>query len=201
MNKECDMNIGYTLAVWLLRIWLATRAIFTGLVKFQGKEMRFLPANNTPEEIQFAKEMQALLDAGESVQGAVEVNTLKFAFMQGLPKAGPMTVETFKASPFMPEFMVVPYSNTLPFLLIGLGIMVLFGICSRISLFFMGLLYISLTFGFIIMEKTMGQDSAAGAAFLGVHVIMIAMALILSKYNKLELLPCHKLPLCNKLCK
>ena len=31
-------NLTYTMAFWLLRFWLAARAIGTGLTKFQGKK-------------------------------------------------------------------------------------------------------------------------------------------------------------------
>jgi thiosulfate dehydrogenase [quinone] large subunit len=46
----------------------------------------------------------------------------------------------------------------------------------------MGLVYTSLTFGLILIK----QD--AGIAWLGVHIIMVVMALALAKYNKFAIL-------------
>ena len=36
-------NLTYTMAFWLLRFWLAARAIGTGLTKFQGKMNKEVP--------------------------------------------------------------------------------------------------------------------------------------------------------------
>ena len=63
--------------------------------------------------------------------------------------------------------------------LLLLGFTLLLGICTRASLFAMGLLYTSLTFGLILIK----QD--AGVAWLGIHIIMIVIALVLARYNRL----------------
>ena len=96
----------------------------------------------------------------------------------------------------MPSFMVEPYAFVLGFALIGLGLTTLLGICTRLSLFLMGLLYISLTYGFIILEPSMGPSAAAGIAYLGVHLLIIVAGLFLADYNKFELLPCKKFGFC-----
>ena len=108
-----------------------------------------------------------------------------------------MTIETFSASPLMPSFMVGPYAWSLGYALIALGLALALGICTRVTLFFMGLLYISLTWGFIIMEPSMGPSAAAGIAYLGVHIVLIVGALLLADYNKFELVKCK----CGCLCK
>lgn len=198
-------NITYTMAFWLLRFWLAARAIGTGLTKFIGK------AEATVDNPTYLAEIQKYMNDGLSKKEAIEtigntvpqkvttvVDTLGFSFYHGLPEKGPMTVETFSASPLMPTFMVQPYAYVLGFALIGLGLTVLLGICTRISLFLMGLLYISLTWGFIILEPSMGPSAAAGIAYLGVHMVLIVAALFLADYNKFELLPCKKF--CCKCC-
>ena len=184
------------MAFWLLRFWLAARAIGTGLTKFITKA----PAEvANPEK---AKSIEELVAAGMSKQEAVEsvadlpdtvekiVDTLSFSAYHGLPEKGPMTVETFTASPLMPAFAVEPYAFILGFALIGLGVTLLLGICTRLTLFLMGLLYISLTWGFIILEPSMGPSAAAGIAYLGVHMVLIVMALILADHNRLELVKC-----------
>lgn len=207
-NKVNDWSM--TMAFWLLRIWLAVRAITTGLIKFQGRgpvvtdKAKLLDAIGDPEitTVQQAVENYGSLDqlAKQFPDAVQNVEHLSWSFYHGLPAKGPMTVETFSASPLMPTFMVQPYSMVLGFALIGLGVTLFLGICTRLSLFFMGLLYVSLTYGFLIMEPSMGPSSSAGVAYLGTHMIMIVAALALAKHNKFELLPCGKLPCC-KCCK
>ena len=199
-------NITYTMAFWLLRFWLAMRAIGTGLTKFMGKADGEVV--NPAFKSEVAKLMKDGLTNAEAIdaakaQGIQEkvsqvVDVLSFSSYHGLPEKGPMTIETFSASPLMPTFMVEPYAFVLGFALIGLGLTTLLGICTRLSLFLMGLLYISLTYGFVILEPSMGPNAAAGIAYLGVHMVLIVAALALADYNKFELLPCKKF--CGKCC-
>ena len=60
--------------------------------------------------------------------------------------------------------------------------MLLVGLGTRVSLFLQGLLYIGLTAGLILIK----QDD--GIAWLGIHVALVAFALILSQHNRLCLL-------------
>lgn len=191
-NKKCCCGdtLVLTLAAWLLRFWLATRVIGTGLTKFQGKA-KVIKAEYAGDS---DEDLAVLGDQAYDV-----VDKLGIQFYHGLPEKGPMTIQTFSDSPLMPSFMVGPYAAVLGVALIGLGLTVLLGLFSRVSLFLMGLLYISLTYGFIILEPSMGPSAAAGIAYLGVHVIMIVMALALSKYNKFELF--NDCKLCGMLCK
>lgn len=206
MNQDKCNDMGYTMAFWLLRIWLSVRCIFTGLVKFQGTEERVtevggLSAEEAKELQELANDMAAMGSAGgPATDKATEtVNVLGFSHYEALPAKGPMSIEGFCQSPLMPDFMVGPYAAVLGYALIALGVMLLLGICTRVTLFLQGLLFISLTYGFVILEKSLGQASAAGAAYLGVHILIVAAALMLVKYNKFELLPCRKLPCC-KVC-
>ena len=199
-------NLTYTMAFWLLRIWLALRAIGTGLTKFQGK----VTAEVLNQEK--ADSIKELVAGGMSQEEAAEVlsgmpdtisqvvDGLSFSAYHGLPEKGPMTVETFSASPLMPSFMVQPYAYVLGFALIALGVTLLLGVCTRLTLFAMGLLYISLTWGFIILEPSMGPNAAAGIAYLGVHMVLIVAALFLADYNRLELFSCKKLGFCKCSC-
>ena len=63
-----------------------------------------------------------------------------------------------------------------------LGLTLFLGIATRFSLFLMGLVYTSLTFGLILIK----QD--AGIAWLGVHIVMIVIALALAKHNRFAIL-------------
>ena len=66
--------------------------------------------------------------------------------------------------------------------LIILGLTILLGVASRVSLLLLGLIYISLTWGLILIK----QDS--GIAWLGIHVIIVAMALNWANHNRLCIL-------------
>lgn len=185
-------NLTYTMAFWLLRFWLAARAIGTGLTKFQGtKEVVKDAGGLSADDVDILQDMASNAAGGPPVEKVTEtVQALGFQFYHGLPAKGPMTVDTFSASPLMPSFMVQPYAFVLGYALIALGVALLLGICTRVSLFLMGLLYISLTWGFIILEPSMGQNAAAGIAYLGVHLVLIVGALLLADYNKFELVKC-----------
>jgi len=174
----------YTMAFWLLRIWLGVRALFTGLVKFQGTAERVVGGDGLS-----AEEAEILADGGvgfasASAKATETVNVLGFEHYHSLAQKGPMSMESFSASPLMPSFMVGPYAFILGYALIALGLALLAGVFTRLTLFVMGLLYISLTYGFIILEPGLGQASAAGAAYLGIHILMIVAALLLVDYNK-----------------
>jgi len=91
-------------------------------------------------------------------------------------------MEKFKAEPLMSEAMLRLYDRVLGPALIVLGVTILLGIASRASLFLLGLLYISLTWGLILIK----QDE--GVAWLGVHMIMVVMALVLAEHNRFALL-------------
>ena len=185
-------NLTYTMAFWLLRFWLAARAIGTGLTKFQGtKEVVKDAGGLSADDVDILQDMASNAAGGPPVEKVTEtVQALGFQFYHGLPAKGPMTVDTFSASPLMPSFMVQPYAFVLGYALIALGVALLLGICTRVSLFLMGLLYISLTWGFVILEPSMGPNAAAGIAYLGVHLVLIVGALLLADYNKFELVKC-----------
>ena len=190
------------MAFWLLRFWLAARAIGTGLTKFIGKVEGEIPnpefeakiKETMADGLSRSEAMEIVTDVPEKIRGTMDV--ISFSSYHGLPEKGPMTIETFSASPLMPSFMVEPYAAVLGYALVALGITVLLGICTRVSLFLMGLLYISLTWGFIILEPNMGPSAAAGIAYLGVHMVLIVAALLLADYNKFELLSCKKFGFC-----
>ncbi len=63
-------------------------------------------------------------------------------------------------------------------MLIATGIMLLLGLGTRLSLFLQGLIYIGLTVGLILIK----QDD--GISWLGIHVALVALALVLAKYNR-----------------
>jgi thiosulfate dehydrogenase [quinone] large subunit len=78
--------------------------------------------------------------------------------------------------------MLPVYDKILGPALLILGFTILLGIASRTSLFLLGLLYVSLTWGLILIK----QDD--GVSWLGVHMILIALALMLAEHNRFAIL-------------
>ena len=142
---------GWTDETWaflILRLWLAMRAIVTGLQKFWGKD-----------------------EAGQVVFGT--------KYYQAIPE---VLKTKFAAEPMFPAALSGPFYSLLGYVLILSGLMTLIGLGTRISLVIQGLLYVALTFGLILIK----QD--AGIAWLGTHVIMVALALVWAKHNRLAVL-------------
>jgi thiosulfate dehydrogenase (quinone) large subunit len=153
-----------TYAFLVLRAWLGVRALVTGIEKFSGTRMAQLPlldANGDPDP------------SGAMVE--VPQKFYAFSNYQALPD----TMQTqFAAEPLMPGFLTAPFYAVLGPALILLGLTLLAGVFSRITLLAMGLLYTALTVGLILLK----QD--AGIAWLGIHVAMIAFALVLVPHNR-----------------
>ncbi len=169
-SKEniCSNDLGYTLGILLLRFWLAVRAFQTGIEKFAGSGK---PVDST-----------VLVDGAPNTYGLTETTAAKVYAMSNYKGVPAPLYDKFINEPLIPEFALNIYNVVLGPALIILGISLFLGIATRFSLFLMGLIYTSLTFGLILIK----QD--AGIAWLGVHIIMIVMALALAKYNKFAIL-------------
>jgi thiosulfate dehydrogenase [quinone] large subunit len=158
----------HSLAFLLLRIWLGLRALITGIEKFGDTVVR----------------QQALLDESglpdpSGIMLSVEQKAYGLSHYHAMPNA---LLESLQGQPLLPSFLLTPYQWILGPALILLGLTLLLGVATRVSLFLMGLLYTSLTFGLILIH----QD--AGIAWLGVHIALITMALLLSRHNRFCLL-------------
>jgi len=165
--KDCCNCLGVVFAPLLLRLWLGVRAIQTGIEKYAGKLM-----SGQPIEID-GEAYNADLTEVASTKGYALDN------YHGVPES---MRDTFAGEPLMMGWALKIYDAVLGPALIILGLTILLGIASRVSLFLLGLLYISLTWGLILIK----QDS--GVAWLGIHVIMIAMALNWANHNRLCIL-------------
>ncbi len=150
----------------LLRLWLAMRAVITGLQKFAGVETREVVRINEFTELE------------ETV--SVSYRTYGLDHYHAIPDS---LKEQFADQPLLPAFMTGPYYAVLGYVLLLLGLMLFLGVCTRTTLFLMGLLYTSLTFGLILIN----QDG--GIAWLGIHILMVVAALLLEKHKRLVLFP------------
>jgi thiosulfate dehydrogenase [quinone] large subunit len=165
---ECQCNCDYSLAFLLLRGWLAVRAILPGVEKFgayKSIQKPLLDSSGQPDA------SGALVD--------VKVKFYSMANYSGIP-AG--LKGKFANEPLLPKFALSMFDTLLGPTFIIIGIMLLLGIGTRISLFVQGLIYIALTVGLILIK----QDD--GISWLGIHIALVAMAFMLVKHNKLALL-------------
>lgn len=160
-------KLALTYGALLLRIWLAVRAIQTGIEKYAGTT-----ASDTAVTIDGAVNSYGLT-AGAAVKN------YSLASYHGVPAA---LMKKFEAEPMMLKFMLPIYDKILGPALLILGFTILLGIASRTSLFLLGLLYVSLTWGLILIK----QDD--GVSWLGIHIIIVAMALMLAEHNRFVIL-------------
>lgn len=171
-DSDCKSGCGFdsyasTSAFLLLRLWLGMRAIVTGLDKFAGK----------------VSEQKPLLDefGQPDMNGAmvaVEHKVYAFKHYQGIPAA---LHSKFAAEPLLPEFLMKPYAASLGYLLIIAGLTLMLGIATRTSLFIHGLIYISLSFGLVLINES------GGVAWLAIHMLLVVAALRLAQYNRFAL--------------
>ena len=99
-----------------------------------------------------------------------------------IPAFPPRLKDKFANEPLLPHFALTAFDHLLGPALIVTGLMLLLGLGTRLSLFVQGLIYIALTVGLILIQ----QDD--GIAWLGIHIALVALALMLAKHNKFALL-------------
>ena len=154
-------------AFLLLRLWLGLRAVITGLEKFAGK----------------VSEQKPLLDefGQPDINGtmvAVDHKVYALKYYQGIPAA---LQSKFAAEPLLPASLLKPYGASLGYVLIVAGLMLLLGIATRTSLFINGLIYLSLTFGLVLINES------GGVAWLAIHLVLVVAALLLAQHNRFAL--------------
>ncbi len=168
-NETCcnNNNLALAFGALLLRLWLGVRALQTGIEKFSG----------TKSSEQIIDVDGAANEYGLTAAGSVKNYALEN--YNGVPEA---LMAKFQAEPLMLKFALPLYDKILGPVLLILGITLLLGIANRVSLFLLGLLYISLTWGLILIK----QDE--GVSWLGVHMILIVMALAVAEHNRFTIL-------------
>jgi thiosulfate dehydrogenase [quinone] large subunit len=82
---------------------------------------------------------------------------------------------------FMPAWATKAFAYPLGYILLALGVTILMGIKTRLSLLIMGLVYVALSFGLMIVQES------EGVAWLGVHVGLTVAALLLIRHNRFSL--------------
>ena len=84
---------------------------------------------------------------------------------------------------FIPLWAANIFAQSLGFLLLILGAAIILGIKSRVSLFIAGLLYVGLAFGLAAVQE------GEGVAWIGMQVLMFAVALVLVRNERLAVWP------------
>lgn len=168
-GESCCQNntLALVYGSMLLRLWLGARAIQTGVEKFAG----------TKAADQVVKIDGKSNEYGLSAGGSIKQYALEN--YHGVPAA---LMKKFEAEPLMMKFALPLYDKILGPALIILGLSILLGLAYRSSLFVLGLLYISLTWGLILIK----QDD--GVSWLGIHMILVVMALALAGHNRFSIL-------------
>lgn len=166
---SCECNLDRSLAFLVLRGWLAVRAILTGIEKFGAYQSIQKP---------FVDPVTGMPDPSGAM---IEVKQKYYSLTNyaGVPQS---LKDRFANEPLLPHAMTTPFYAGLGWALIVLGVMLLVGLGTRISLMLQGLLYIALTVGLILIK----QDD--GVAWLGIHILLVAFALTLVRYNRFTLL-------------
>jgi thiosulfate dehydrogenase [quinone] large subunit len=161
----CDQ----TLAFLVLRGWLAVRAILTGIEKFAAYQT-------------IQKPLIDPVTGMEDPSGAMIDVKIKFYSLTNYSGVPAPLKDKFANEPLLPQFALSTFDHLLGPVLITTGVMLLLGLGTRLSLFVQGLIYTGLTAGLILIK----QDD--GVAWLGIHVALVAFALMLAKHNKFALL-------------
>ncbi|HYC72186.1 MAG TPA: hypothetical protein VEB66_13315 [Opitutaceae bacterium] len=131
-------------AFLLLRLFLALRAIFSGLEKFE--------LNGT---YSFANYYQSMSRMASGITGAS----------------------------FLPLWMTKSFALPLGYVLLALGVAILLGLKLRATIFLMGLVYVALAFGLMVVQE------GEGVAWLAMHVLVCVAALVLVRHNRFALWP------------
>jgi thiosulfate dehydrogenase [quinone] large subunit len=167
-NQDCS-NCDCTLAFLVLRGWLAVRAILAGIEKFGTYKTVQQPLIDPTTGM--ADPSGAMLD--------VKVKVYALTNYAGLP--APLK-NKLANEPLLPHPALAAFDHLLGPVFILTGVMLLLGLGTRLSLFVQGWIYVALSVGLILIHQ---ED---GVAWLGIHVMLVALALMLVKYNKIALL-------------
>ena len=81
----------------------------------------------------------------------------------------------------IPLWAAQGFALSLGFLLVGFGAAILLGIKTRAALFLGGLVYVGLAFGLMAVQE------GDGVAWIGMQVLMFAVALTLVRHNRFAL--------------
>jgi thiosulfate dehydrogenase [quinone] large subunit len=163
------VNWDFTFAFLALRLWLGVRALFVGIEKYGAyhsvAQPLIDPATGQPD--------------ASGVMVNVNIKSYALANYTGIPAA---LKDKFAHDPLLPKFALVAFDRLLGPAFILTGFMLLIGLGTRLSLLVQALLFIALTVGLVLI------DQPDGAAYLGIHIGLVAGALLLAGHNRFAVL-------------
>ena len=169
LNAGRRVNWDFTFAFWALRLWLGVRALFVGIQKYAAYKSVATPlidpATGQPD--------------ASGVMVNVNIKSYALANYAGIPAA---LKDKFAHEPLFPKFALVAFDRMLGPAFILTGIMLIIGFGTRVSLIFQALIYIALTVGLVLIDQN------DGVAWLGIHIGLVAGALMLAEYNRFAVL-------------
>lgn len=108
-------------------------------------------------------------------------NDFRIGDLETLKKNATPIFDNMVQNTFMPSWMVANYVFVLSYALIIVGILVIVGLFSRLSLLLAGLLFVSLSFGLMALPD---DDQAV---FRGIEVAIAAFALATAAHGKISI--------------
>jgi thiosulfate dehydrogenase [quinone] large subunit len=163
------VNWDFSFAFLALRLWLGVRALFVGIQKFATYKSVAVPlidpATGQPD--------------ASGVMVNINVKSYALANYAGIPAA---LKDKFAHDPLLPKFVLTAFDRMLGPAFILTGIMLLIGLGTRLSLIVQALLFIALTVGLILIDQN------DGVAYLGIHIGLVAGALMLAGHNRFAVL-------------
>lgn len=168
MSDSTKLLSGETLAFLTLRLWLGVRAFGTGLEKYT-------------ETLRIQKPLIDPVTGMEDPSGAMVEVTQKVYGLSHYKALPPALATKFANEPLLPDWALSIFSACLGPALLILGLTTLLGVATRTSLFVQGLLYTGLMFGLMLINQN------DGVAWLGIHTLLVAGALVLCTHNRFAL--------------
>jgi thiosulfate dehydrogenase [quinone] large subunit len=167
MSDSATESTGATWAFLCLRLWLGVRTLLAGAEKFS-------------EKITVQEPLRDASGAADPSGAIVEIQKKVYGFSHY--HAVPESLQTkFLQEPLLPAALTAPFFAALGYLLVALGLMLLLGLGTRLALVLTAVLYTFLTVGLLLIHQ---ED---GVGWLGVHLGLIALALLLSQHNRFAL--------------
>ena len=158
---------GATWAFLVLRLWLGARTLLSGVEKFS-------------ERITVQEPLRDANGVPDPSGAVVEIQRKVYGLGHYHPVAESLQTK-FSQEPLLPSFVTTPFYAVLGYALVALGLMLLLGLWTRLSLVLTGILYTILTLGLLLIRQ---ED---GVAWLGIQIGLIAFALTLAGHNRFAL--------------
>ncbi len=160
---------GATCGFLLIRLWVGFRMLLSGVDKFEKDgELSLETYSTTTEGLR-----QLIIEHGRILDSTMHSFFTFILRMDDTPDWAEKTL----------SFCVNTFAYSLGWLLIVNGALLILGIFTRFNLFLAGLIFLVLSIGL------MSLPDEQGVAWLGIHIGLVALALSMSRWCKLNLTP------------